>query len=194
MKKVDIRENYEHEIIEEKDIYFGSRNAEQNTYNKWPTDLWMKVIQRAVDDLVFASVLRKLNITPWQEVIEMESSAMGFLFDEEYMIAFDDYQIKIKCPKCQNLYIKEMSEATSEFVVCECCNLKMNPKNISNHIIAKNMRKEISLEDLLGMIGIDNVDNFRTQTKKLIKKLTEKQRLMKTYINWKDKEGKRIRR
>jgi len=184
MKEIDIRENYSKEIEEEREASFSARQSISNEFKKWPTDLWMKVIQRAIEDAAFAKSLRDSGKELSQEIIEWEESSLSFLFDPNHRIPFDDYLVEIACPKCEATWTNPMSVVSAEISICEKCKYKISTKYIEYRIIDEQVTREISLEELVSLWGVENMTMFRAGCRKRIDSLALKKSPKKQVMNW----------
>lgn len=182
IKEIDIREDYEEETSEEKQAYLSSRQPIINDFKKWPTELWMKVIQKAIEDAAFAQSLRNNGEQISEEIKEWEESALSFLFDDNHRIPFDDYMVEISCPRCGFTWTNYMSTASAETSICTECKYKINSKYIEYRIKSEQAIKEISLAELISLWGVENISMFRDGCKKRINELSQKKR--QKISNW----------
>jgi DNA-directed RNA polymerase subunit RPC12/RpoP len=128
-------------------------------------DLWMRVIQRAVDDIVlFTKVqqIRKLS----EDEKEYLATANDFIFDDEYRIPIDDYNIEIFCGKCKKSWIERMSIATSEELNCPTCGHRITWKSIKYQVIDETL-KTMNLKELLALWDIKDIKGFRKNMTRL---------------------------
>lgn len=176
MKNIDIREDYSNEITEEREITISSRNSLIEEYKKWPTDLWMKVLQRAIEDAAYCKSLRDADIELSEEEKEWEMSALSFLFDENHKIAFDDYLVDITCTKCNHVWPIEMSIVSAEMSICPVCNNNMSPKYVVYDITEEQSIREISLEELISLWGVNNIKTFREGCLNRIEELSKRKK------------------
>lgn len=160
MKDIDNRESYEIEELEERNTTLEARESLIQNHKKWPTELWTKVIERAIEDAAHAKGLRDSNKKLSFDAQENESSALSFLFDPKHKIPFDDYVVEITCPKCKHVWHKPMSEASASKSKCKC-KYKISTKYIDSKITNKIVKKEISLEELVSLWGVDDIEGFR---------------------------------
>jgi hypothetical protein len=135
------------------------------------TDLWTRVITKAIEDIVTVEVSRKLNRQIKEEELEYEESAKGFLFCDDYRFPIDDYLIDIPCPKCKIVHMLKISSAIGQHFECINCHHKVNKKYIGFKINDKQKIRDISLKDLLSIWGIENIDNFRENVLDKIEKM-----------------------
>ena len=161
MKDIDKRECYDEEESEEHYVTIESRQALSNTYKKWPTDLWMKVIQRAIEDAALAKSARDNDEVLSSEMAEDEDSALSFLFNNDHKVPFDDYEVEIICPKCSQRWNATMSIVSAEPSICSGCKYKISTKYIEYRITEKKVTAEISLEELISLWGVENIEAFR---------------------------------
>lgn len=138
------------------------------------TDLWMKVLHRAIDDVVLYTVMRENGVELKEEDLEFEASAHGFLFDDEYRIPMDDYEVLINCHQCNNYsYTDKMSILAANDSVCPECQCRQDEK-AANYTIVNQFIKDISLQELLEMWNINDIDGFRKGTRARIEELVKK--------------------
>jgi hypothetical protein len=182
MKEIDIRETYDEEIREEREAVFSARQSISNDFKKWPTDLWMKVIQRAIEDAAFAKSLRDSGEELTDEVLDWEDSAIEFLFNDNHKIPFDDYVVEISCPRCGFEWSNQMSVVAAETSICSKCKYKINTKYIEYRIKKEQILKEISLEELVSLWGVNDIDRFREGCRKRIDELSKKKK--PKGLNW----------
>lgn len=176
MKNIDKRECYDDEELEERNATIESRQALFNSYKKWPTDLWLKVIQRAMDDAALAKAARDNDKVISSEMAEDEDSALSFLFNKDHKIPFDDYEVEIICPKCNIRWNAKMSTVSAVPSICTACKYKISTKYIEYRIANKKVKIEISLEELLSLFGIQNIEKFRDGCWKRIEELSLRKR------------------
>lgn len=74
-----------------RDLYI--ENRESTLGKSWVTDLWMKVIKKAIDDLVLYTRIIKDGGTLSEEEKMNADTAYGFLFDPEYTIRIGNMEI-----------------------------------------------------------------------------------------------------
>lgn len=159
---------------QERNAYISSRN--DILTKSFATDLWLKVISRAIDDLVMYQTYRAEGKELRDDEKEYEATAYGFLFDEEYTVPLDDYIAIVKCQKCNNETEKLMSLVISEDFFCPECKNKITAKTAVANIVSTKVKVEITLEELLSYWGMDNIKAFRIGCKKRIKELINKRR------------------
>jgi predicted RNA-binding Zn-ribbon protein involved in translation (DUF1610 family) len=138
------------------------------------TDLWMKVITRAIDDIALYTVMRIRDKPLKEEDLENEESARGFLFDDGYRIPMGDYLVDILCPKCEEIWTKSMSTVVSQHSVCPHCGHKTNKKYIDYSITENQVLKDISLKDLIELWGVEDIEQFRQGVRRRVKEIVEK--------------------
>ena len=168
------RPKYDQVDEEDRMAQLGSRT---NVLGKsFVTDLWTKVLHRAIDDIVLYRVMRENDVPLKEEDIELEMSAQEFLFDDEYRVPMDDYQIRTECHKCKKSYLDWMSCLSCASSYCPICNNKQDIKFSSYIILEEQQLKDISLRELLSIWDIEDVDGFRKGVKLRIESLVEKKR------------------
>ena len=103
----------------DREAHIGSRS---NILSKsFVTDLWMKVITRAIDDVALYKVMRHKGKKLKEEELENEASAFGFLFDNEYRIPMGDYLVDVTCPNCDVISTECISEVVGQRFKCPYC-------------------------------------------------------------------------
>jgi len=172
------RPSYTDVDYKDKEAYISSRNDVLN--KSFVTDLWMKVILRAIDDVALYTIMRVTNKKLREEDLENESSALGFLFDEDYRIPMDDYLVDVICPECKNVSTEVISDVAGQRFFCSCGTIT---RNIEYTLTGQQRIKDISLRELISLWGIDNIEEFRTGLRRrideIIAKKLEKQRKSK---------------
>lgn len=141
-------------------------------------DLWLKVIMKASDDLVVYQMKKDKGFVLTDEEEEDELNAISFLFNDDHLVWIDDYLVDICCQKCCFIKTHKMSVVSSNIYCCPKCNHKNSPKNIEYTFTENQDNKQISLKELLSILGINDVEVFR----KLIKERMQRQLLMKRKI------------
>jgi hypothetical protein len=159
---------------QERNAFIASRN--DVLYKSFAMDLWLKVISRAIDDLVIYGLYRAEGKELKDDEKEYEASAYGFLFDEEYTIPLDDYPVIIQCLKCEEKTQKLMSLAISEDFICSGCKVKVSSKTAITNIVETKCKIEVSLNELLSYLGMENPEAFRSGCEKRIRELINKRR------------------
>jgi hypothetical protein len=162
--------------ITERELYLNTRTDIRSTFSE--TDLWAKVITKAIDDIVTYLVFRNNTIENTKEYTEQQVKtnqeieflaieASHFLFSDDYCFPFEDYTVEIECLSCENKIQLDMSSLAKNKIFCSC-GLQFNPDNISYTIISTN--KTICLQELISLWDIDNITQFRNKLKKEITK------------------------
>jgi len=144
------------------------------------TDLWMKVITRAIDDVALYQIMRHKGKILKEEDLENEASAKGFLFDDSHKIPMGDYLIDIHCPKCNKEWVQAMSIVVGQDSICPHCNHRTNRKYVDYTITEDQVIKDISLQDLIAIWGVNNIDSFREGVKDRVEEIIEKKLKAKT--------------
>ena len=121
----------------------------------------MRVIQRAIDDLALFRFMRAKGRQLKEDELADEASAKGFLFDKDYTIAMDDYLVDVDCPKCNKSWTDKLSSIVGQNSTCPNCKYTINGKYTSYRITESQTIKEITLEDLIALWGVEDVDGFR---------------------------------
>ena len=80
----------------------------------------MKVIHRAIDDIVIYRVSKDANKPIKEEELDAVNDAYGFLFHDEYKIPFDNYSVNVECSKCNLIRVVKMSSFTDGSAKCLC--------------------------------------------------------------------------
>jgi hypothetical protein len=167
-----IRPQYDQVDEEDRQAHLGSRSDVLS--KSFVTDLWMKVISRAVDDLVSIELLKKQNVILKEEDKEIEETATSFLFDDNHRIALDDYLVDIVCVSCQWHSTSPMSEFSGHESICPNCNDLIDPRVCDYEITEQQVYRDISLRELLSVWEIEDIVGFRNGVRERIKVLTEK--------------------
>lgn len=171
-----IRPEYRKADQQERDAHLSSRNQILN--KTYATAVWMKVIHRAVDDIVLYEVMQEYGERLKEdEIIDLES-AKSFLFNDEHKIPFDDYEVIIICHICNKEKKSTMSEFSGEDLICLHCNAICSPSTSEYFTTPGVFIKDISLRELLSLWGIENLSIFRQGTKNRIEELKTKKRSM----------------
>jgi len=139
------------------------------------TDLWMKVLHRAIDDIVLYTIMRENGDRFKKEDLEFEASAHGFLFDDDYRIPMGDYRIFIVCG-CGYTYVDMMSVLSNGISQCPKCSYCQEEKDTEYRIVEPQKIKDVSLKELLGVWNIEDIDGFREGTLKRIEFLIKKKK------------------
>jgi len=169
------RPKYDHVDNEDRLAQLSSRT--ETIRKSFVTDLWMKVLHRAIDDIVLYTVMRDNGIPLKEEDIEFEQSAYGFLFDDDYRIPMDDYDVHVFCSSCEKYsYSDKMSVLSAGESRCPKCKVIQDEKTTNYKIFPGKKIKDISLEELLALWGIDDINGFRKGTKARIEELVMKKK------------------
>jgi hypothetical protein len=78
-------------VDNERDLYIDNR--ESTLGKSWVTDLWVKVIKKAIDDLVLYTRISKNGGKLSEEELLYANTAYGFLFDPEYTIQIGNMEL-----------------------------------------------------------------------------------------------------
>jgi len=169
------RPKYDHVDKEDRLAQLSSRT--ETISKSFVTDLWMKVLHRAIDDIVLFTTMRDGNIPLKEEEIELEKSANEFLFDDSHRIPMDDYIVNIKCSCCEDtIYTDNMSVLSAGDSICPTCSFKADEKLTKYEISSEFLVKDVSLAELLAMWNIYDVSGFRKGTRIRIEKLVIKKK------------------
>jgi hypothetical protein len=144
---------------QEREDQLGSRNSVVG--KTWATDLWVRVVQRAVEDLITFKKMRAAGKIPDADDLLDEESAIGFLFDDDYTIPMDDYQVKTSCPKCGWSKTGMMSDLVGHQLNCEGCKAVSKWKTVVCEIVEGQNIPVMSLAELLSIWDVDDIDGFR---------------------------------
>ncbi len=157
----------------DKEIHLHDRNDLTTKSNI--TDLWIKVLHKAVEDIVLFRLMKEEEKELTEEEKGYEKSAYGLLFDPKYKIPFDDYYVKVIC-KCGATKQQLISLVVAENYKCFNCSHKTSPKTTSFKFVQEQSLKELTLEDILAIWGIEDIEKFRKEIKYRIEKLIEMKR------------------
>ncbi len=163
-----------YEIVDADDREAQLSSMTDTLSKSFATDLWVRVITRAIDDVAQFEFMRRSGAELREEDIENEESALGFLFDPDYSVPMDDYLVDVVCPKCQFVWSAAMSIVASIDSVCPQCNCKTSWKYITYTITANQIFREISLEDLVALWGVEDIEAFRIGCRKNIERIVLK--------------------
>jgi hypothetical protein len=158
------------------------------------TDLWMKVITRAIDDVALYTFLHREEKELTEEELLLASSAYSFLFDDDYRIPIDDYEVDIVCNKCDDIWLSTMSEVAGTDVVCPLCGHKTGWKFTEYTITENQVVKEISLEELISLWGVEDIVGFRNGCKNRIEEIINKKIKVAASAKENKKSKKRTKR
>jgi len=154
---------------EDSEAQISSRN---NIFNKsFVTDLWMRVITKAIEDVALYSLMRQKGKILKEEEIENEESAISFLFNEDHRIPLSDYLVDVYCHKCKETWTTLISKITGQDSICQNCNETIHKKYIEYTITENQEMKEISLAELISLWGIENIKAFRIGAKQRIENI-----------------------
>lgn len=170
-----LRLQYDQVDEEDREAHISSRSDILS--KSFVTDLWMKVISRAVDDLVSIALIKKQDTELKDEDKELENSATSFLFNDDHRIALDDYLVDVICVSCQCVSNFPMSEFSGGDAICSGCQTEIDPKLCDCNITEGQTYKDISLKELLATWNIEDIDGFRSGVRERIKVLTEKKNM-----------------
>jgi len=167
-----IRPSYS--IVDEEDRE-AQLNSRTNILSKsFATDLWMKVISRSIDDAALYKFMRLTKKELKEEEEEFEASAWNFLFNDKHRIPMGDYLVDINCPKCEYIWTSYMSIAAGSDAICPTCKHKTSWKYTIYTITDDQVIRDISLEELIELWGVENISGFRTGCRRRINEIVEK--------------------
>lgn len=138
------------------------------------TDLWMRVVTKAIEDIAQFKIMRILNIPLKEEDLEDEESAVSFLFNRDHRIPLDDYIVDVICQKCSFVWQDAMSLVASTDMECPFCNSRSSWKYTVYRITENQTIRDISLEELMSIWGVEDIELFREGCKKNIDKIVDK--------------------
>jgi len=163
------------EDFEEHEAIITSRTDVINKQNA--TDIWSRVVQKAIDDLALFLRMKQDNEKMSEEDISNATSAYGFLFSDDYTIPFDDYYIDIYCPGCDDIWMDKMSDAaTTANITCPLCGYKTSWSSLEYQISKEQNLCEISLPELLTYWGQNDIEGFRRGARERICQLAKDRR------------------
>lgn len=166
------RPSYKTVDSQDRDAHINSRN---NVLSKsFVTDLWMKVITRAIDDLALYETMKRKGKELKEEDLENKESAIGFLFDDDYHIPMGDYLVDVTCPKCSGVWTDLLSSVVGQDSLCQLCSVVINRKYIEYEITKEQRIKDISLKELISLWGVEDINGFRIGVKKRIQEIADK--------------------
>jgi len=170
------RPSYRNADREEREAQLSSRTDVLT--KSFATELWMRVIQRAIDDVALFRIMRVKGKELKEEELEDERSAKSFLFDEDYAIVMDDYLVDVDCPKCKGKWTERLSSVVGQNSKCPLCENVINKKYISYTITPLQTIKEITMRDLISIWGVEDLTGFRiglnNRINEIVKKKLEK--------------------
>jgi ribosomal protein S27E len=156
---------------DDREAQIGSRD---NIFNKsFVTDLWMKVITKAIEDVALYTVMRKKGKVLREEDLDNEHSAISFLFDKNHKVPLDDYLVNVSCPKCKKQQTAFISTVAGQDFYCSECDTLTNKKYIEYSITKSQKIKEISLKELIALWGVEDMDGFRAGLRRRIDEIIE---------------------
>lgn len=141
----------------------------------YATDLWIKVISKAIDDIIYYRVIKeKENKRPLKEEEQIDfDNAIAFLFDDDYKIPFDDYFVAAQCSICDEKTEVYMSYLASGIEMCRNCSARYSVDD-TKYTIEK-IHKEVNLKELLSIIwGSEDIKMFRKGVKDKIENTIRK--------------------
>jgi hypothetical protein len=170
---------------------FAQLSSRNNVIGKsFVTDLWTKVLHRAIDDIVMYTIMREAGTELKQEDLELEDSANSLLFNDEHRICMDDYRIIVTCLACKKHNVMYMSKFAQKECMCPHCDECLNNKETTYSYLDNQQIKEMSLAELLSMWDIHDIKRFRIGVRKRIgdlivrkKKAAENRKLAKIKRN-----------
>lgn len=141
-----------------RDSYYGVRS--DVTKKLFETDLWKRVIEKAVDDIIYYEALEIKQGKIKEEEKEFVREARSFLFNDNHKIHFDDYLVSVVCSICNETEEVYMSHLASGLEMCNNCSVMYSPEDTDQTI--KEVTKEITLREILEMmVGFDGISYFR---------------------------------
>jgi hypothetical protein len=173
-KSLSERPSYKKADEEDKEAQIGSRS---NILSKsFVTELWVKVIRRAIDDIALYQTIRKLGRTLSEEDLQFEESAYSFLFNDDHKFPVCDYFVDATCSKCNRVWTSYISSLSSgdKKIICPICRYPNTRKKLYCVIAKDQTISELSLKDLLEIWDVYNIDGFREGCRKEIKDKVER--------------------
>lgn len=159
-------------------MFLSSRNPVLN--KSWVSDLWCRVIQRALDDIILFERMHQNDESLTEENMEDEQTAHALLFDETHRIPMDDYLVKISCPQCKKNWQDQISKIAGCDLVCPACSHEIIWKYLSYETVPGQDIKDIALQDLLECLGIEDIHGFRAGCKEYIQAMSDKEHKART--------------
>lgn len=168
------RPEYTQEDNNDRIAIIGSRSDVLS--RSFVADLWMGVLQRAISDLISYRTKRANNQQLTSEELRDEATAEGFIFEKGYTIPFDDYQVKVICSKCRTTRILFASIVASQDFICSECGHITTPKTTHYIFVQDQKNKETTLDDLISLWDIEDVDAFRSSINEKINEQVDKRK------------------
>lgn len=165
--------NYDQEDATTREDYIASRT--DIIKKSFAADLWTRVITKAIDDIVYFQVQRNkhINYIPKPDELLDEQEAKDFLFNDEHLIPYDDYEVIAECSICQERTEVLMSNLASGIEMCSNCSAAYSTEDTTYEVIK--VPKEITLKELVSIIyKISDIEIFRNGIRKHIEKLIRK--------------------
>jgi hypothetical protein len=169
---MSLRPSYDESDTIDRNAHLASRsNVSIKTF---ATNLWMRVISRAIDDIALYEFMREVGRELKDEEQECEASAVGFLFSDEHRVPIDDYLIDILCQKCGMEWESLISKVAGTSCTCPLCGNKTTWQYTTYEIVEDQEIKDISLQDLISLLGVEDIEAFRDGCNKKIDSLVNK--------------------
>ena len=166
------RPSYNEVDIADREAQLGSRT---NVLGKsFATDLWIKVIIRAIDDAALYKFMKLVNKTLNEEEQEDEKLAWSFLFNDDHRVPMGDYLVDVICPKCNGTWSSYMSHAAGSDSICIHCGHKTSWKYTTYQITNDQGIVDISLQELISLWSIEDLDGFRKGCRRRINEIVAK--------------------
>jgi len=172
MKSLQNRPSYEE--VDEADRYAQLSSRSDILSKSFTTDVWMKVITRAIDDVALYEFMRQEGKKLKEEELEFEASAKSFLFNENEKILFDDYLVDVTCQKCRQVWKETMSVIAGSNISCPKCRRKISWKHAKYKVTKDQIIKDISLKELISLWGVEDIKGFREGCKRRIQEIIDK--------------------
>lgn len=167
--------HYDEPDSNDRDALLTSRNSTIDKLDD--TTLWLKVIEKAIEDIVYFKVARTRGRKLNQEQLEQEASAHSFLFNDEHIIPFDDYLVTVTCPGCNNTFDIQMSLLASGMEMCRTCSCGCSTE--TSEFVIKELFKQTTLKGLFEIWGMSDIKAFRKLKKDAIDKAVERKLYVK---------------
>lgn len=166
------RPSYSRVDAEDREAQLSSRTDILS--KSFATDLWMKVIARSIDDAALYKFMRLTGKELKEEELEFEASAWNFLFNDKHRIPMDDYTVDIDCIRCKRTWSSYMSKAAGTDSICPHCGNKTSWKYITYRVTENQVVRDISLQELIALWGVEDIKGFREGCRKRIQEIVDK--------------------
>ena len=166
------RPEYSQVDAEYRQAQLESRN--QIIHKTSEADLWMRVVQRAIEDIALFKFLKEeRDLTTEEE--NLLASAEGFIFDDKHFILMEDYKISLFCPRCTKQTVERISKIAGTGFSCEHCEHTVSWKCLKYTVYEEEPLQESSFAELMDIFGVD-VPSFRKGVHKYVEKVVAKKK------------------